>query len=76
MRENDVGNCKVYQLMVFTTYKHGQNCCVLVLSSLLSEIGDVLGDRKEVTGDDLDKLKYTEQVWCHHHMNIQTNQHL
>ena len=71
MRENDVGNCKVYQLMVFTTYKHGQNkflnkCssngCVLVLSSLLSEIADALGDRKEVTGDDLDKLKYTEQV--------------
>eukprot|EP00731_Ephydatia_muelleri_P028754 Em0020g398a len=29
---------------------------------LLSEIADVLGDRKEVTADDLDKLKYTEQV--------------
>eukprot|EP00731_Ephydatia_muelleri_P020741 Em0013g468a len=29
---------------------------------LLSEIEDVLGDRKKVTGDDLDKLKYTEQV--------------
>eukprot|EP00731_Ephydatia_muelleri_P028768 Em0020g412a len=29
---------------------------------LLSEIEDVIGDRKEVTGDDLDKLKYTEQV--------------
>ena len=34
---------------------------MLVLSSLLSEI-DVLGDRKEVTRDDLDKLKYTEQM--------------
>ncbi|KAL5471217.1 hypothetical protein EMCRGX_G029309 [Ephydatia muelleri] len=33
-----------------------------VLDKLLSEIEDVLGDRKEVTGDDLDKLKYTEQV--------------
>eukprot|EP00731_Ephydatia_muelleri_P028804 Em0020g448a len=33
-----------------------------VLESLLSEIADVLGDRKEVTGDDLDKLKYTEQA--------------
>ncbi|KAL5473710.1 hypothetical protein EMCRGX_G028238 [Ephydatia muelleri] len=33
-----------------------------VLDSLLSEIEDVLGDRKEVTGDDLDKFKYTEQV--------------
>eukprot|EP00731_Ephydatia_muelleri_P028736 Em0020g380a len=33
-----------------------------VLDSLLSEITDVIGDRKEVTGDDLDKLKYTEQV--------------
>ena len=33
-------------------------------SSLLSEIEDVVGDRKEVTGDDLDKFKYTEQVWC------------
>eukprot|EP00731_Ephydatia_muelleri_P028733 Em0020g377a len=33
-----------------------------VLDSLLSEIADVIGDRKEVTGDDLDKLKYTEQV--------------
>ena len=30
---------------------------------LLSEVEDVLGDRQEVTGDDLDKLKYTEQVW-------------
>ena len=29
---------------------------------LLCEIHDVLGDRKEVTGDDLDKMKYTEQV--------------
>ncbi|KAL5473718.1 hypothetical protein EMCRGX_G028252 [Ephydatia muelleri] len=33
-----------------------------VLDRLLSEIADVLGDRKEVTADDLDKLKYTEQV--------------
>ncbi|KAL5473747.1 hypothetical protein EMCRGX_G028291 [Ephydatia muelleri] len=33
-----------------------------VLDSLLSEITDVIGDRKEVTADDLDKLKYTEQV--------------
>ena len=31
---------------------------------LLSEIADVLGDRKEVRGDDLDKLKYTKQVWA------------
>ena len=37
-------------------------CCAP--SSLLSEITDVIGDRKEVTGDDLDKLKYTEQVCC------------
>eukprot|EP00731_Ephydatia_muelleri_P020743 Em0013g470a len=37
------------------------NCKSLGLK-LLSEIEDVLGDRKEVTGDDLDKLKYTEQV--------------
>ena len=44
---------------------------MLVLSSLLSEIAEVLGDRKEVTGDDLDKLKYTEQVLVsHHHGNI------
>ena len=34
---------------------------------LLSEIADVLGDRKEVTADDLDKLKYTEQVLSHIH---------
>ena len=27
----------------------------------------VLGDRKEVTGDDLDKMKYTEQVWTSPH---------
>ncbi|KAL5473722.1 hypothetical protein EMCRGX_G028256 [Ephydatia muelleri] len=33
-----------------------------VLDRVLSEIADVLGDRKEVTADDLDKLKYTEQV--------------
>ncbi|KAL5473738.1 hypothetical protein EMCRGX_G028273 [Ephydatia muelleri] len=33
-----------------------------VLDSLLSEIADVIGDRKEVTADDLNKLKYTEQV--------------
>ncbi|KAL5473724.1 hypothetical protein EMCRGX_G028258 [Ephydatia muelleri] len=32
-----------------------------VLDSLLSEIADVIGDRKEVTADDVDKLKYTEQ---------------
>ena len=37
---------------------------------LLSEIGDVLGDRKEVTGDDLDKLKYTEQVLSHAHTKV------
>ena len=30
--------------------------------SLLLEIAGILGDRKEVTGDDLDELKYTEQV--------------
>eukprot|EP00731_Ephydatia_muelleri_P028766 Em0020g410a len=35
-------------------------CCAP--SSLLSEIADVIGDRKEVTADDVDKLKYTEQV--------------
>ena len=35
------------------------------MCSLLSEVEDVLGDRKEVTGDDLDKMKYTEQVWTH-----------
>ena len=29
---------------------------------LLCEIDDVLGDRIEVTGDDLDKMKYTEKV--------------
>ena len=34
-------------------------------SRLLSEVEDVLGDRKEVTGDDLDKMKYTEQVLGH-----------
>ena len=28
----------------------------------LSEVEDVLGDRKDVTGDDLDKMKYIEQV--------------
>ncbi|KAL5489563.1 hypothetical protein EMCRGX_G018672 [Ephydatia muelleri] len=33
-----------------------------VLDHLLSEVEGVLGDRKEVTGDDLDKMKYTEQV--------------
>ena len=32
---------------------------------LLSEVEDVLGDRKDVTGDDLDKMKYTEQVLGH-----------
>ena len=32
---------------------------------LISEVEDVLGDRKEVTGDDLDKMKYTEQVLGH-----------
>ena len=34
---------------------------------ILSEIADVLEDRKEVTADDLDKLKYTEQVLSHAH---------
>ena len=43
-------------------------------SSLLSEIADVIGDRKEVTGDDLDKLKYTEQVCCVITMATQTDQ--
>ncbi|KAL5489561.1 hypothetical protein EMCRGX_G018670 [Ephydatia muelleri] len=33
-----------------------------VLDHLLSEVEGVLGDRNEVTGDDLDKMKYTEQV--------------
>ena len=37
------------------------------MSRVLSEIADVLGDRKEVTADDLDKLKYTEQVLSHTH---------
>eukprot|EP00731_Ephydatia_muelleri_P028730 Em0020g374a len=32
------------------------------VADFLSEIADVLGDRKEVTADDLDKLKYTEQI--------------
>ena len=39
--------------------------CNQYISRLLSEIEDILGDRKEVTGDDLDKLKYTEQVLSH-----------
>ena len=37
---------------------HDYNC----VSRLLSEVEDVLGDRKEVTGDDLDKMTYTEKV--------------
>ena len=37
----------------------------MCISRLLSEIDDVLGERKEVTGDDLDKMKYTEQVLNH-----------
>ena len=35
---------------------------LLYISRLLAEIENVLGDRTEVTGDDLDKMKYTEQV--------------
>ena len=49
-------------------------CCAP--SSLLSEITDVIGDRKEVTADDLDKLKYTEQVCCVITMATQTDQYL
>ena len=49
-------------------------CCAP--SNLLSEIADVIGDRKEVTGDDLDKLKYTEQVCCVITMATQTDQYL
>lgn len=38
------------------------DCTCNCVFRLLCEIGDVLGDRNEVTKDDLDKLKYTEQV--------------
>ena len=33
-----------------------------VLERLLTEIEEVLGDKENVTAEDLDKLKYTEQV--------------
>ena len=39
------------------------SCTDIYAPRLLSEVENVLGDRQEVTGDDLDKLKYTEQVW-------------
>ena len=42
-------------------------------SSLLSEVEDVLGNRREVTGDDLDKMKYTEQVGGHTHHQCHTS---
>ena len=29
---------------------------------LIAEINDVLGDKKEVTAEDVEKLQYTEQV--------------
>ena len=45
-------------------------------SRLLSEVEDVLGDRKEVTGDDLDKMKYTEQVLGHVSTMIPYHMHL
>lgn len=32
---------------------------------VLTEISDVLGDRKLVTADDLEQLHYTEQVHVH-----------
>ena len=35
---------------------------LIFVCRLLCEISDVPGDRKEVTGDDLDKMKYAEQV--------------
>ena len=38
---------------------------LIFVCRLLCEISDVLGDRKEVTGDDLDKMKYAEQVHIH-----------
>ena len=34
----------------------------IFIHRLLDEIDDVLGDRITVTADDLDNLKYTEQV--------------
>ena len=34
-----------------------------VLGRLLSEIDEVLGERERVTAEDLDRLKYTEQVY-------------
>ena len=33
-----------------------------VLERLLAEIQEVLGDKDDITAEDLDKLKYTEQV--------------
>ena len=36
-----------------------------VLGRLLSEIEEVLGERERVTAEDLDRLKYTEQVHVH-----------
>ena len=34
----------------------------IFIHRLLDEIDDVLGDRITITADDLDNLKYTEQV--------------
>lgn len=57
--------------MYYYLYKHV--CMFMILAKLyytrcrlLEEVDEVLGDRQTVTADDLEGLKYTEQVFIIH----------
>ncbi|KAL5489555.1 hypothetical protein EMCRGX_G018660 [Ephydatia muelleri] len=55
----------MYHEAILAMRRIGRDCIekrIKAVDYLLSEVEGVLGDRNEVTGDDLDKMKYTEQV--------------